>query len=243
MSLARPRAWLLLFVAAGGLIAALFLLGHRGPRALAARAAAERPTLFLVTSLPLIFGEQFSLQNGGSAALKALQGRYRVAPIGVTDPGILAKGRLLLMAHPLAQPAEDLVALDAWVRGGGRLLLLADPLLEWPSSLPLGDPLRPPPMFMDSGLLEHWGLTLNSPTQRGPEIRKLAGYDVLTLSPGELSGACDISADRLVADCRIGKGRAIVVADADFLDRDRLGPKATHNLDGLIAELAELESK
>ena len=243
MSLARSRAGVLLFAAAIGSIAALFGFGHRQPPALAPRAAPERPTLLLVTSLPLIFGEQFSLQNGGSATLKALQGGYRVAPIGVTDPGNLSKGRLLLMAHPLAQPAEDLVALDAWVRGGGHVLLLADPLLEWPSSLPLGDPLRPPPMFTDSGLLKHWGLILNSPTQRGPEIRKLGGYDVLTLSPGELSGACDISADRLVADCRIGKGRAIVVADADFLDRDRLGSKASHNLDGLIAELAELESK
>jgi hypothetical protein len=243
MNLARPRAWPFFFVAAIGLIAALFEFGHRQPRTLTARAPAERPTLLLVTSLPLLFGEQFSLQNGGSATLKALQGRYRVAPIGVTDPGSLATGRLLLMAHPLAQPAEDLVALDAWVRGGGHLMLLADPLLEWPSSLPLGDPLRPPPMFMDSGLLKHWGLILNSPAQRGPEIRKLAGFNVLTLSPGELSGSCHISTDRLVADCRIGNGRAIVVADADFLDRDRLGPKASHNLDGLMAELAELESK
>ena len=62
------------------------------------------------------------------------------------------------MAQPLAQPAEDLVALDDWVRGGGRVLLLADPMLEWPSKRPLGDPLRPPPMFMDTGLLAHWGL-------------------------------------------------------------------------------------
>lgn len=243
MSLARPRAWTLLLATATGLIAAFLAFGARQPRVLPPRTAAERPTLLLMTSLPLIFGEQFSLQNGGSATLKALQGRYRVAPIGVTDPAGLAKGRLLLMAHPLAQPAEDLVALDAWVRGGGHLLLLADPLLEWPSSLPLGDRLRPPPMFMDSGLLAHWRLTLNSPARRGPAIRKLAGFDILTLSPGELSGACDISADRLVADCRIGKGRVIVVADADFLDRDRLGSKASHNLDGLIAVLADLESK
>jgi hypothetical protein len=242
MSLARPRAWILPFVAAIGSIAALVAFGAQQPRVLAARPPGERPTLLLVTSLPLIFSEQFSLQNGGSAALKALQGRYHVAPIGVTDPDDLAKGRLLLMAHPLAQPAEDLVALDAWVRGGGRLLLLADPLLEWPSSLPLGDPLRPPPMFMDSGLLQHWRLALNSPEQRGPAIRKLAGFDVVTLSPGKLSGACDISRDRLVADCHIGRGRVIVVADADFLDRDRLGSKAAHNLDGLIGALAKLES-
>ena len=72
------------------------------------------------------------------------------------------------MAHPLAQTAENLVALDAWVRGGGRVLLLADPMLEWPSKRPLGDPLRPPPMFMDTGLLAHWGLRLDAPDERGP---------------------------------------------------------------------------
>lgn len=243
MSFARARAWMLILVAAIGSVAALFAFHAQQPRALAPRPAAKRPTLLLVTSLPLIFSEHFSVQNGGSATLEALQARYRVAPIGVTDRAGLAKGRLLLMAHPLAQPAEDLVALDGWVRDGGHLLLLADPLLEWPSSLPLGDPLRPPPMFMDSGLLEHWRLALASPVVRGPAMRKLAGFDILTVSPGELAGACDISADRLVADCRIGKGRVVVVADADFLDRDRLGSKAAHNLDGLVAMLAELESK
>jgi hypothetical protein len=45
----------------------------------------------------------------------------------------------------------------------------------------------------------------------------------------------------LVADCDIGKGRAIVVADADFLDAPRLGDGARHNLDALLKELAQLE--
>ena len=71
--------------------------------------------------------------------------------------------------------------------------------------------------------------------------RKLAGYDVLTLSPGALSGRCDISADALVARCRIGKGRATIVGDADFLDAPRLGDGAERNLDALLAELAALE--
>ena len=42
-----------------------------------------------------------------------------MVPISVTDPAELAKGRLLLMAHPLAQPAEDLVALDAGCAAAG----------------------------------------------------------------------------------------------------------------------------
>ena len=114
-----------------------------------------------------MFGEDFSLRRAARRRLRRCETRYRVVPISVTDPAELAKGRLLLMAQPLAQPAEDLVALDRWVRRGGRVLLLADPMLEWPSKRPLGDPLRPPPMFMDTGLLAHWGLRLDAPDERG----------------------------------------------------------------------------
>jgi hypothetical protein len=145
------------------------------------------------------------------------------------------------MAHPLAQPPEDLVALDEWVREGGRVLLLADPMLEWPSRRPLGDPLRPPPMFMDTGLLAHWGMKLDAPDERGPQMRKLGGFDVTTLSPGRLSGKCRISSDAVLAHCAIGSGQATIVADADLLDTAALGSGAAHNLDGVLRELAELE--
>jgi hypothetical protein len=199
-----------------------------------------RPTLLLLTSLPLVFGEEFSLEGAGSPALKSLETRYKVVPISVTDPKDLAKGRLLLMAHPLAQPAEDLVALDQWVRAGGGVLLLADPRLEWPSKRPLGDLLRPPPMFMDTGLLAHWGLRLDATDRPGTRPGKLGGYDVTTVSPGSLSGGCEIGDGGLVAHCRIGKGRATVVADADLLDVERLAG-ADHNLDAILSELSALE--
>jgi hypothetical protein len=55
-----------------------------------------------------------------------------------------------------------------------------------------------------------------------------------------LEGGCEISADRLVARCRIGKGRATVVADADLLDTDHLGQSGERNLDALLAEFASL---
>ena len=240
MRIARTRALVVIAAVLIGAAAVAFAVSNR-PRPLPARPEAQRPVLLLLTSLPLVFGEQFSLQGGGSPALKALQTRYRVVPISVTGDKDLAKGRLLLMAHPLAQPAEDLVALDDWVRRGGRVLLLADPLLEWPSERPLGDPLRPPPMFMDTGLLGHWGLRLDAPEERGAAMRSLGDYRVATVSPGQLYGGCDISRDRLVAHCRIGKGAATIVADADLLDVDRVGGGAEHNLDGLLAELARIE--
>jgi hypothetical protein len=234
---ARPGALVVLAAVLIVAVAAVALTTRRD----AFTPSAARPRLLLLTGLPLVFGEQFSLKDSGSPALKALQARYNVVPISVADERELAKGRLLLMAQPQAQPAEDLVALDRWVRKGGRVLLLADPLLEWPSERLLGDPLRPPPMFGDTGLLAHWGLRLDAPDARGAQLSQVGGRQVLTLSPGTLAGGCAINSDGILARCRIGKGAATIVADADFLDATRLGPQASGNLDGLLAELASLE--
>jgi hypothetical protein len=238
---ARPRALVILLVAALALTALATAFLNREPEGPALRPAAQRPVLLLLTSLPLVFGEDFSLRDVGSPALKALEGRYRVMPISVAEPKELAKGKLLMMAHPLAQPAEDLVALDEWVRAGGRVMLLADPMLEWPSERPLGDSLRPPPMFMDTGLLAHWGLRLDAPDRRGPKMETLAGFEVATVSPGELAGQCRIGADALVAHCSIGKGRATVIADADLLDLPNLGNAGRQNMDAILTELGRLE--
>jgi hypothetical protein len=237
---ARRRAILLGFIAASG-AAALALTAIRNPPPTSAPTADRRPILLLLTSLPLMFSEDFGLQGSGSPALKALQRRFKVVPISSADGSELAKGHLLLMAQPQAQTAENLVVLDQWVRRGGRVLLLADPLLEWPSKLPLGDLTRPAPMFMDTGLLAHWGLTLEAPERRGAAERKLAGRSIMTVSPGALRGTCAISPDRLLADCNIGAGKAAIVADADFLNSDRLGSDGAGNPEALLAELARLE--
>jgi hypothetical protein len=232
----KAARWGALILIAAALAVAAFALSrpHRAP-------PPDKPTVLLLTSLPLVFGEQFSLEGGSSPALKALESRYRVLPISVTSPSELAKGRLLLLAHPLAQTPENLVALDAWVRRGGRVLLFADPRLEWPSSRALGDPLRAPPMFMDTGLLQHWGLRLDAPDKPGKQMRMLGGYPIETVSPGTLYGNCAINSDRLMADCRIGAGRAMVVADADLLDVDRLGSDGGHNLAAVLNLLASLQ--
>ena len=205
------------------------------------RPDSQRPALMLLTTLPLIFPEDFTLSGGGSKALGAIETRYRVIPVATTDSASLKQGRLLLMAHPLAQPAEALVDLDRWVRDGGRVLLLADPRLEWPSKRPLGDKLRPPPQFADTGLLAHWRLRLEVPESAGPAQRRLAGRAVLTSSPGTLAGDCRVDDGGFVARCRIGRGQAVVVADADFLNVEQLDGPTESNLDALLAELAALE--
>jgi hypothetical protein len=239
MSGARRRALLFIMIALAVTMIALVAVR----RTIVPGRPAQRPTLLLLTSLPLVFSEGFALTGGGSPALKKLQSRYRVLPISVTDGAELAKGDLLLMAQPPTQTAENLVVLDQWVRRGGHLLLLADPMLEWPSKLPLGDPLRPPAVFMDTGLLAHWGLRLDAPDRRGPAPRKLGSFEVMTDSPGSLSGSCDISDDRLVAHCRIGRGRATIIADADLLDVDQFGGDGNRDLDAILAELALVARK
>ena len=226
------------------LVAASLLAGCERRTPAAPPPAEQRPKLLLLTSLPIVFGETFGLSGNGSAVLTKLETRYRVQPISLADAASLRGSRLLLAAHPNAQPAETLVELDKWVRGGGRLLLLADPMLEWHSERPLGDTLRPSPAFADTGLLTHWGLRLDAPDQRGPVERSLAGRRVLVASPGRLVGRCPTEADGLVARCTIGKGRATIIADADFLDdRGVEGASSAGNLDWLAAELTSLETR
>jgi hypothetical protein len=169
-----------------------------------------------------------------------LKGRYRVSPRSVADAASLKGHRLLLMVHPRAQPAEMLVELDSWVRNGGRLLLLADPALQWPSDRPLGDPLRPPPSFADTGLLEHWGLELAAPAKLDEQTMTAGGQEVRTSSPGILhaTGKNCRTEGEFVARCAIARGRVTVIADADFIDLHRFGEG---NLQLLFAELAALE--
>lgn len=207
------------------------------------RPVAERPKLMLLTALPIVFPERLTLDAPESPALKLLRGRYRVIPISVTDASTLDDNGLLLMAQPRAQPAQALVDLDQWVRDGGHVLLLADPALEWPSERPLGDLLRAPFAFADTGLLAHWGLKLDAPEKLGSETRSVGGGTLQRRSPGHLvstSRACAVSRDGLVAHCRIGRGLATVIADADFVSPGQLQDHPA-NRRLLLLELQRLE--
>ena len=235
---AASAALLLVFAA----VAALLLRGNSAGGE--AKRAGERRELLLLTSLPIVFPEEFTLEDGGSPALEALEGRYRVTPVSTADAQALAGHELVLMAQPNAQTAEALVELDEWVRSGGRLLLLADPMLEWPSDRPLGDVLRPPLAFADTGLLGHWGLRLDSPERLGPASFEIGGRIVHALSPGSLVATgeqCRIEAEGLIARCQIGEGFVTVFADADFIDVERRRePQRSGNLAVLLRELARL---
>ncbi len=200
-----------------GLAAALLALA--ACRAETAAAPVTKPELYLLTSLPLLFDEGFGIGPARSEAAVFLREHYTLRPIDL--PSQLPPGATLLAAQPRALPAEELVALDAWVRGGGRLVLLADPMLEWPNDRPLGDRMRPPLAYPDTGLLAHWGLRLDAPDVRG--LRKFPSEmgNVETLAPGKIvktGGDCRTDDIAISADCPIGRGDALVIADADWLN-------------------------
>lgn len=240
-----PQSRRRLAAAAGGLalvlaavIAAIMMEGPKA--ALPPRPASERPQLLLLTSLPILFPEELSLEPKPRPVLAALGSRYRIAPISVADRASLDGHLLLMMAQPQAQPTEVLVELDDWVRGGGRVLLLADPALEWSSKRPLGSPLRPPLAFADTGLLGHWGLRLDAPGSSGPKTIEAGTARIETSSAGVLVATgrnCSVQSG-LLAHCRVGKGEATVIADADFINE---ADSASPNLTFLLRELNRLE--
>lgn len=196
----------------------------------AAPAAAEKPDLMLLTGLPLLWGELGPLDPGSkpAAAFNMLEQEFRIRPLDVLGPASLRSGTLLLLAQPRALAPAELVALDDWVRNGGRALILTDPALLWPSELPLGDFRRPPAIGLLGPLLEHWELRLDPPAEPRTVVTRSSSGDasrrLVLFAPGRLSsrgGRCTIAPGGVLAECRIGKGRAILLADADML-HDRL---------------------
>ncbi|WP_445783506.1 Gldg family protein [Sphingorhabdus sp.] len=197
------------------------------------RSLDDRPkaALALMTTLPLQWSEggieaDLAQDAAPHPALARLTQRYDIDPIDDLTTWKPRNGQLLLLAQPRAFAPAELVRLDNWVRSGGRLLILADPALQWGSLYPLGDKRRPLFTSLLSPVFTHWGLELVLPiTDDSPRaIRRISAFNIRTVTPGEwlpkgrLSQRCSISSKGLLADCRIGKGRAVLLADADMLD-------------------------
>lgn len=195
--------------------------------------AAEKRDLMMLSALPLMWGELGPLDSGSrpASAFRLLEQEFRVRPLDVLDGPSLSGGKLLLLAQPRVLAPAELVALDDWVRAGGRVMILTDPMLLWPSELPLGDIRRPPAIGLLGPLLQHWGLQLEPPAEPKPVVEEIetGGEErrMALLAPGRFksSGACTVRAQGLIAHCAVGKGRAILIADADMLhDRLWAGP-------------------
>lgn len=195
---------------------------------------AARPRLGLVTSLPLVWGEGAldAVVRGESAPAPAfleLQRHFTV--IAIDDVGSLAAADpdVLLLAQPGRLRPVELVALDGWLRAGGRALFLADPALQWDTGLPLGDSRRPAFTSLLSPLFSHWGIELALPMDDAVKVREVTiGEDHLMLavpgvfqlietSPADTAGDCTIAASGLTFACKLDRGRAEGLADADLL--------------------------
>lgn len=198
-------------------------------------------TIGLSTSLPLVWSEagdirgQFAADAPVHWARAELERRGHVVLLDTLagSAGLpLPTDGLLVLAQPRPLSPDENVALDTWVRKGGRLLLFADPMLTAESDYAIGDPRRPEAIAMLSPILRHWGLDaeFDEAQPRGERLAQAFGVTVpvdLAGRFGLLPGAsCRLDTQGFAADCRIGEGRAIVLADAAVFDGDDAGRSA-----------------
>ena len=187
--------------------------------------AGPRPTVLLMTGLPLVWGDKgpFDPRSRPAAAYRELQKEFDLVPVDILDQASLGRGKLLFLAQPPRLSAAELAALDNWIRTGGRALILADPALLWPSDLALGDIRRPPPVSLVGPLLSHWGLSLQPPDPAGKAVEPIGRSRLAMAAPGRfVSGgrACGVRQGGRIARCGLGRGTALVIADADLMRDD-----------------------
>lgn len=212
--------------------------------------AEDRPTVEVMTGLPLFFGEGDIgdvLQGTArrSPLLDALERNWALQPFDVARRAQLSKVDRLLIIQPQALAPDELVEIDRWVRKGGRLLVLADPDLRWPSTLPEGDPRRAPAASLLSPLFDHWGVTLLPTSGLSPVAEALEGYNVVFDSPGnwEVKGKKCAPVSARVVKCTIGKGEAILVSDVDFANPVWATATNGRNFSALDALMTKLWTK
>lgn len=208
---------------------------------------AQIGSVAILTSLPLFTAEALSVEEALAASSadagaphplgRLWQDSLTVAVYDDAAQAIAARPELLIMAQPRPLSPDQLAAFDAWVRGGGRALVFADPALFWHSIFAIGDPRRPEGATLLSPLFAHWGLeqridddqpdgawpmTGQLPPlmveQAGHFVRRDAKNDAkIDAKIDDRNAECAIVQDGLIANCQIGKGRAVLVADADML--------------------------
>lgn len=228
-----------LVAAAGLALAPLFVLvacsGQSGqgaqasPTAAASEAPAAKPELLLFTSLPIYWPEggldtMLSSDAPTHWARRALERERDLVPVD-TLAAMPAQGTLL-MAQPRALSGDENVALDERVRAGGRVVMIVDPMLDAHSEYGLGDKRRPAAIAMLSPILARWGLRLEEDPRGDYEaqwgknaIPVVDGGRFMLTGQGHDS-ACALVGDGLLAWCRVGKGKVVLLADATFLGDD-----------------------
>lgn len=154
---------------------------------------------------------------------QALKRAHTLIVADALDHDVLAGADLAILIQPHALPPSALVALDAYVREGGHLLLFADPALAWPRGAGLAGAQGPLRSSLISPLLQHWGIALVDPEREWVRLRPSGA---LLIHPGQFAAlvgktgdaVCTVDQDGHVARCQPGRGRAVLVADADLID-------------------------
>lgn len=226
----RARAPILAALAALLLVAGWFAAGHAMLAFLyrPAAAAAGAPPATMLTGLPLRWsgsGDIAAIISDGAVDDPALTRLESLGPVALADSlvdPVPPVGGALLIAHPRALAPQELVAIDAFVRGGGKAVVLADALSGWPMRHPLGDPRNPPITSLLTPLLNHWGVTLGAAPTGDDAIAAadVEGARLRMSSAGpfeRLPPTCRSFADSRIARCPIGAGDAWLVGDADLL--------------------------
>lgn len=191
----------------------------------------------ILTSLPLFAPETLSIEDaiGANAGLYAPHPlgdhwRLSLSPTVFDDPlaALAAKPDLLILAQARPLSPLHLAEFDTWVRQGGKALIFADPALFWPSIFPIGDKRRPEGATLLSPLFRHWGLEQRIDDDQPEGAWSLKGHapEIVVVQSGyfinldDQEADCQLGYQAMVAQCTIGKGKAILVADADMLQAD-----------------------
>lgn len=226
----RAHSAALRWLAVASLAAAWFGAGHALLAGLyrAGTAPPGSPAATVITGLPLRWsggGDIAALIAEGGRDDPALRRLEAAGPVALADSlidHVPPPGGALLLAHPRALAPQELVAIDAFVRGGGRAVILADALSGWPAPHPLGDPRNPPVTSLLTPLLDHWDITLGTaPVEEAvPRAVDVGRARLQLFSAGRfdrLPSNCGAFAGGRIASCRIGRGEAWLVGDADLL--------------------------
>ena len=192
----------------------------------------------LMSSLPLYRAPESSVAEALAAqsvrhhwVRAVLEKRGTLEPLDVLDPDSLGQIDRLLLVQPRALTAAENVALDNWVRAGGKVLLVADPLLVGEPRFALGDPRNPQAISLSGPILARWGLTLEPGKDGDGGVRfvsvgehdlpvALGGRFSLRPAAGGGHGDCRLRNNALIAECSIGAGRVVALADATLFESD-----------------------
>ena len=240
---ARPRALVLAgiaLIAAGALVVHVASIARR--RSLAHRPPGARPTLLLLTSLPLMFSENFSLR-----------GRRLTGTRGAGNP----LSRDSDQRHRRRRARQGAAAADGSAAGSdrgesGRPRSVGAPrraragpcrsdarMAERAAARRCASPAADVRGYRTSRALGPDGS--RGPKRAGRRSGGSAGYDdqdrVAGRAVRRVARSAPTGSSPIAGSARAERR---IVADADFIDPQDLGEGAEHNLDAMLSELSAL---